>query len=454
MADAKPADLGVGEVLNNAFRLDQLIGQGGMGRVFAATDLKLERRVAVKALHASNLDAETVRRFDRETQVMGQLDHPNVVTLYSFGRTRGVPWLAMRYLEGHDLWAALAAHGGRMTPEALLPIVRQILAALAYVHGLGLVHRDLKPSNIHLGKTGKVTLCDFGLARGHQSSVTRTGVAWGTPEYMAPEQVLGERELDGRADLYALGVVLYRMLAGQPVFEAANDQELLRAHLSTPRPDVSRLVPALSPLVGAALQKALAIHPEDRFQTAAEMLASLEVVFALPLQGPRPLGRGVDVVGKPTTPALPSLPGDEGEQGVATRPHGFAPLQDDDSEGVTNRDGFSAVSGTPTPPLERNKPTAPQEAAVPWRDELTVPERASRMDERTQPARAVVRREPDSGESVPVYQDERTSPSRPAFQAGGAEPARPGAPALPVPVLVGGAVMLFLLGLLVARFLL
>src|ERR1043165_9222158 len=114
MAETKPADLEVGEVLNNTFRLEQLIGQGGMGRVFAATDLKLERRVAVKALLAANLDAETARRFDRETQVMGQLDHPGVVTLFSFGRTRGVPWLAMRYLEGHDLWAQLAAAGGRM----------------------------------------------------------------------------------------------------------------------------------------------------------------------------------------------------------------------------------------------------------------------------------------------------------------------------------------------------
>src|SRR4051812_14779844 len=104
MADAKLTDLDVGDVLDNTYRLEQQIGEGGMGRVFLATDMKLERRVAVKALHAANLDTETTRRFDRETQLMGQLDHPSVVTLYAFGRTRGVPWLAMRLLEGNDLW--------------------------------------------------------------------------------------------------------------------------------------------------------------------------------------------------------------------------------------------------------------------------------------------------------------------------------------------------------------
>src|SRR5258705_4143602 len=119
-AEAKLSDLEVGELLNNTYRLDALIGAGGMGRVFAATDLKLERKVAVKALSVLNLDHETVRRFDRETQVMGQLDHPSVVTLFSFGRTRSVPWLAMRLLEGQDLWSLLAASGGRMTPQALL----------------------------------------------------------------------------------------------------------------------------------------------------------------------------------------------------------------------------------------------------------------------------------------------------------------------------------------------
>jgi hypothetical protein len=313
--DAKPSDLAVGELLNNTYRLDEEIGQGGMGRVFRATDTRLDRKVAVKALLAANLDTETLRRFDRETQVMGQLDHVGIVTLYAFGRTRNVPWLAMQLLEGHDLWGELDTHGGRMAPQAALPIARQILETLAYLHGRNTLHRDLKPSNIHVGARGKVTLCDFGLARGHRSTLTRTGVIWGTPEYMAPEQILAERELDGRTDLYALSVVLFRMLSGVSLFSGLADQELLKAHLSDPRPDISRAVPGLSPLLGAALQKGLAIHAEDRFQTAEEMLASLEVVLALPVaaakvpgpvpSAPKPQRRTADgtvVMPVPTAP--------------------------------------------------------------------------------------------------------------------------------------------------------
>ncbi|MBL8954189.1 MAG: serine/threonine protein kinase [Myxococcaceae bacterium] len=411
MADAKPADLEAGEVLNNTYRLDALIGQGGMGRVFAATDLKLQRKVAVKALHAANLDAETVRRFDRETQVMGQLDHPGVVTLFAFGRTHQVPWLAMRFLEGADLWALLASAGGRMTPQNLLPVVRQILAALAYLHGRGLLHRDLKPSNIHVGKTGKVTLCDLGLARGHQSSLTRTGIVWGTPDYMAPEQILGERELDGRADLYALGVVIYRMLAGQAVFTEKDEQDLLRAHLTKPRPDVSRLVPTLSPLVGAALQKAIAIHAEDRFQTAQEMGAAMELVLALPLVAPRALA--------PAAPRPSLLDDDEtglDDDALVTRPAGFAALEPD-GEGVTNRDGFAALPVT----TEGSKVTQPVEA-------VSAPTPVN-----VAPAQTLV----EEGTAV-------------------APAARPNTSYSPVNlvVLIGAAVVLFVAGLLVAKFLL
>jgi serine/threonine-protein kinase len=354
--DAKPTDLAVGDVLHNTFRLEEKIGEGGMGRVFRAADLKLDRRVAVKGLFVSNLDTETVRRFDRETQVMGQLDHPGIVTLYSFGRTRNIPWLAMQLLEGHDLWGELAAHGGRLSPSAMLPVVRQILQALGYLHGRNVVHRDLKPSNIHISPKGKVTLCDFGLARGHKSSLTKTGIAWGTPDYMAPEQIVAERELDGRADLYALSVVLYRMIAGAPVFPEGPDHDLLRAHLSAPRPDLSRRVPGLSPLLGAALQKGLAIHAEDRFQTAAEMLASLEVVLTLP-------------VGAGAAKAPAPRPSPKRAAATApTKPEGKAVTRDDDEVDApaTNPAGFPALSSTlvdeddsgSTPALgEREQPT-------------------------------------------------------------------------------------------------
>ncbi|MBK7857049.1 MAG: serine/threonine protein kinase [Archangiaceae bacterium] len=440
MPDAKPQDLTVGDVLNHTYRLDQQIGEGGMGRVFQATDLKLERKVAVKALHAANADVETIRRFDRETQVMGQLDHPGVVTLFAFGRTRGVPWLAMRLLEGRDLWELLAEAGGRMTPAQLLPIVRQTLTALGYLHGRGLLHRDLKPSNIHIGKTGRVTLCDFGLARGHKSSLTRTGVIWGTPEYMAPEQILGERELDGRTDLYSLAVVMFRVLAGQPLFPDATDQDVLRAHLSRPRPDVARVVPTLSPMIGAAMQKGLAIHPEDRFQSAEEMLAAFEMVLSLPPVGvkpvpspaPSPVRRsgGTRVVPHHREASVETAPGvaspdtkPQEDSEPSTRPHGF-PALDDDSSARTRRDGFeqlTVVGGVSTRPEGFEGLESRETTVTPVEENHTQPVRLE-----PEPAQTMLG---SGGDTAPVNKKV----------------------AVPVPLMVGGAVLLFLLGLVVAK---
>lgn|GEM_PF-3390672 len=376
-------DLDTGEVLNGAWRLEEQIGQGGMGRVFRATDLKLARKAAVKALSVSNLDEETVKRFEREAQVMGKLDHPGVVTLYGVGRTRGVPWLAMKHLEGKSLWGVLDDHGGLLTPAALLPIARQLLQALGYIHGRGLLHRDLKPSNIHVGLQGKVTLLDLGLARGHKSTLTRTGVIWGTPDYMAPEQIVGERQLDGRADLYSLSVVLYRMLSGASPFPIEDEHELLRAHLMNPRPDLSREVQGSSPLLGLALQKGLAIRPEDRFQTAEEMLAALERAMTAPPREAataavrqRPSGQALTAQALDITPkGQPGL--DEGpSRGSATVVVSEAmishvrrgPLEDEDDDGArTQREGF-AVPVEPSSTLveeesgPRDEPTAPSDA--------------------------------------------------------------------------------------------
>lgn len=338
-------DLDTGEVLNGAWRLEEQIGQGGMGRVFRATDLKLARKAAIKALSINNLDDETVKRFEREAQVMGKLDHPGVVTLYGVGRTRGIPWLAMKHLEGKSLWGVLDEHGGLLTPAVLLPIARQLLQALGYIHQRGLLHRDLKPSNIHVSHQGKATLLDLGLARGHKSTLTRTGVIWGTPDYMAPEQIVGERQLDGRADLYSLSVVLYRMMSGASPFPIEDEHELMRAHLMEPRPDLSREVPGCSPLLGLALQKGLAIRPEDRFQTADEMAAALEKAMLAPPREavttarPRPSvpAHPLDITPK-GQPAL-----DDGPSGrSATVVVGRNALMDEGAA-RTQREGFAAV---------------------------------------------------------------------------------------------------------------
>jgi hypothetical protein len=319
------SDLNVGDVLEATYRLDDKIGEGLMGRVYRATDIRNFRRAAVKVLFSANLDAETQRRFDHETQVLQALDHAGIVQVLAAGRTRNIPWLAMPLLEGHDLTITAAQHSqGRVPPDVLLPIVRQILEALTYLHGRGVVYSDLKPTNIHVGSKGRITLCDFGLSRGRKTTLARTGVVWGSPEYLAPEQILGERVLDGRADLYGLSAVVYRMLSGGPVFAEGSDQELLRAHLGRPRPDISRRVPGLSPLLGAALTKGLAIDPEDRFQSADEMLATLDVALTVPIAAAR---------GKGPAPMLGARPAG-GIAGIRLgTPEGQAVTKDEDDDG-------------------------------------------------------------------------------------------------------------------------
>jgi eukaryotic-like serine/threonine-protein kinase len=425
-------DLESGEVLDGAWRLEALIGQGGMGRVFRATDLKLGRNAAVKVLSINNIDDETVKRFEREAQVMGKLRHRGVVTLYTYGRTHGVPWLAMQYLEGRSLWKVLQEQGGHIAPEVLLPIARQLLTTLAYIHNNKLLHRDLKPSNIHIGPAGQATLLDLGLARGHKSSITRTGVVWGTPDYMAPEQIAGERELDGRADLYALSVVLYRMLSGKPPFGTDEDNELMRAHMTKPRPDVSRVMPNLSLLLGAALQKGLAIHPEDRFQSAEEMLAALEKAM---------VARARDA---PTT----ARPRASGPRAKLTEPLPVAPA----SEGARTAPLENAVRD-----LQADIGTIPLQAAI---------KRLTLEDDEPDSARTQVERfvplvapspEPPVGSGTLTDEDELDSVpgERTTVPSAAAAPTvQPPLPAYLSPgYLIGGALLLLALGVVLGKLL-
>jgi eukaryotic-like serine/threonine-protein kinase len=265
----------MGTVLCDTWKLVREIGVGGIGRVYEATDIKLSRKVAVKTLLTD--DPETVKRFEREAQVMARVSHPNVITLYGFRRHEGVPFLVMRFLEGRSLSELRAEQESGKVPLATLrPVVQQLLSALGHMHQRGLVHRDIKPSNIFISPQGKVTLLDLGLARGNATTLTKTGVVWGTPSYMAPEQILAERTLDGRADLYGVATVLYRMLTGEFPFPNEELQVLLRAHVENDRPDASEIAPEVPKALSRVLQKAMAIHPDDRYATAAEFLAAFE----------------------------------------------------------------------------------------------------------------------------------------------------------------------------------
>jgi serine/threonine protein kinase len=248
-----------------------------MGIVFCATDLTLDRRVALKLI-APQLagDPEFRARFERECRVAASLDHPHVVPIYHAGKEGARLYVTMRFIEGSDL-RALLAEGGRLAPERAVSLVEQIAGALDEAHRRGLIHRDVKPGNILIG-TGdggeRAYLADFGTTkqRAPGPELTRTGTAVGTADYMAPEQARGG-DVDGRADVYSLGCVLFRALTGEVVFDRDSDLDKLWAHVHEPPPDLLDVRPELPAGLGAAVAHALAKEPTDRPSTATELAA-------------------------------------------------------------------------------------------------------------------------------------------------------------------------------------
>ena len=260
------------------YLVDAEIGRGGMAVVYRATDVRLNRRVAIKLLPPElAFNADVRERFLREAQTSAQLTHPHIVPIYTVDEREGMVYFVMALVDGESL-------AQRLAREPQLPIedARRILAdvadALSYASSRGVVHRDVKPDNIMLERgTGRAVVTDFGIARAAagDSRLTVTGVAVGTPAYMSPEQALGERELDGRSDIYSLGVVGYQMLAGRTPFRAANTPAMLVKHISeTPHP-VESLRPDVPPPLAQAVMRALAKKPEQRWSDAAEFRAAI-----------------------------------------------------------------------------------------------------------------------------------------------------------------------------------
>ncbi len=255
------------------------IGEGGMGMVYRARDMELKREVAVKVLPPDLArDREFVARFMREAETAAGLDHPNIVTIYNVGHRGGVYYLAMQLLSGRALNQILRA-GERLAPARVLRIIQQLASALDYAHERGIIHRDIKPGNIMVGPHDYVTLMDFGIAKAlNRSKITRTGTMIGTPEYMAPEQFTGE-PVDARADVYALSIVLYEMLAGCVPFTGETPVAVSHGHVyqqPTPLRQHNSQIPSA---VERVVLRGLAKRPEARYTGAGALAQALEAAL-------------------------------------------------------------------------------------------------------------------------------------------------------------------------------
>jgi eukaryotic-like serine/threonine-protein kinase len=275
----------VGAVVADTYKLESLIGRGGMGDVFAASHLRLPgKHVAIKFLHPEVADPEIVARFRREAEIASRLGHPNIVTVLDFNNLPdGTPYLVLEFLVGQTLDDALAA--GPFSVERTLAIARQLCSALAAAHRAGIVHRDLKPQNIFLvpteieGRVGELAkILDFGISkiRGSQTVKTQDSALLGTPQYMSPEQATGQHDsVDGRTDIFALGAIFYEMLCGQAAFAGASIPEVVFKVVYEPVQPLAQRVPNLPPEVLAAIERAMQKKPDDRFATVGELVTAL-----------------------------------------------------------------------------------------------------------------------------------------------------------------------------------
>ena len=260
------------------YRIESLLGFGGMSVVYLAEDLRLKRRVALKLLAAGLAEDESFRdRFLRESELAASIDHPNIIPIYEAGTTEDLLFIAMRYVEGQDLKERLQ-RGRRLDPADAIGIVAQVASALDAAHARGLVHRDVKPSNVLLDTGARpdgsdhVYLADFGITKrvSDEAGVGDDGNLLGTLDYVAPEQIAGE-EIDGRADVYSLGCVLYECLVGQPPFRRDSELAVVFAHLETESPAPSAGRPELPAALDGVIARALAKEPEQRYASCREL---------------------------------------------------------------------------------------------------------------------------------------------------------------------------------------
>jgi tRNA A-37 threonylcarbamoyl transferase component Bud32 len=257
----------------NGYEVLDVVGQGGMGEVYKG--FGNGQAVAIKTmLPKIAADASMRSRFQREAQAGMQMNHPHIAKVHAQGEIDGTPYLVMDYIEGQDLSQRLKADG-KLDEETVTRLMQDICAALDVAHNQGFIHRDLKPSNVMIRPNGQAVLMDFGITKMTNASTSLTGTgAIGTIDYMAPEQIMSAKEVDKRADIYALGVMLYEMLTGEKPFKGSAAQ-ILFAHLQQPVPDAQAINPEIPDTLDEAIERAMSKKPDDRFLTAGDFAAAL-----------------------------------------------------------------------------------------------------------------------------------------------------------------------------------
>jgi serine/threonine protein kinase len=275
----------IGRVIADRYHVLKVVGEGGMGRIYLAEHVRMNRQCALKVMRPTLVhDADSAARFGREASNAARIIHPNVAAVFDYGETEGLVYLVMEYVDGDPLGEILQ-RGGALKPHRALEIAKQVTDALMAAHELGIVHRDLKPDNIIItkSKSGRevAKVVDFGIAKAIAESpdrrLTETGLVIGTPEFMSPEQLVGD-PADARSDIYSLGCIFYLMLVGTPAADAPTRDAMLKRRLNELPPHPSSARNDLPPELDAVVVKMLAISPADRFQTAGELRVALDQV--------------------------------------------------------------------------------------------------------------------------------------------------------------------------------
>jgi predicted Ser/Thr protein kinase len=260
--------------LGEEYRIHRLLGRGGMSVVFLAEELSLKRPVALKIFPLTlALEKSASDRFRHEAQIAASLEHPHIAPIHRFGEAPGFLWYTMKFIDGSSLSETLR-DVGRLSRFSVLSLAEQTASALDYAHRQGIVHRDMKPANIMLDESNWAYVCDFGVAKAHDTKLTQTGGTIGTPAYMSPEQLYG-RSLDGRSDQYSLAIMVFELLTGRHPFEAESVADIIQMHCTTAPPLLSEFLPDLPESLVQGVAKAMGKEPEDRFDSVIEFLSGI-----------------------------------------------------------------------------------------------------------------------------------------------------------------------------------